>query len=86
MHPNYDPFVDIAWDDEQTPVLKQESQQEASTDSNMSKGTLYKSDGAQWPCYICHYPTDISLYKGRYSLRLHPECALRYNLVSANSR
>lgn len=82
MHPDYDPFVDIAWDDEQTPILKNK-QMPQKEDNQPTVGSFYRSDGAQWPCYICYAPTDVSLYMGKYTLRLHPICAIQHKIVEA---
>lgn len=77
----YDPLIDIAWDDEETPVLdKQEpaEQKQVQQAEDERIGTLYRDDSQQWLCYICAKPTNVYLYMGRYSVKIHSDCATHY--------
>lgn len=83
MHPDYDPFVDIAWEDEQTPLLNNSDRPKkgAQDGDELRLGALYRAEGSQWPCYVCAAPTDFFVHKGQYTLRLHPICAIQHKII-----
>ncbi|NDD55625.1 hypothetical protein EBZ39_17465 [bacterium] len=76
---NYDPLIDIAWDDETTPVNT--DAEPDYMEEELNYGQLYRSEGQSWQCYICGKPTDISLPMRTYTLRIHPICAIQYKII-----
>ncbi|NDC25722.1 MAG: hypothetical protein EB120_10910 [Proteobacteria bacterium] len=87
---NYDPLIDIAWDDETTPVNTDAEpdymeQEPSPKEQQLHYGQLYRSEGQAWQCYICAKPTDISLPMRTYTLRIHPICAIQYKIIEPPS-
>lgn len=79
MFSDYDPMMDNVWDDEEesTPIVDRNQLK----NDHARPGEFLRSPDSQWDCYICARPTNISLFMGTYTLRIHPICAVQHKIA-----